>query len=89
VFKLAVSIQNPAKCEVRAVIRFIYERRETGAEIYRQLFSVYGEVVMKRQNVAKWCREFEAGRSDIHVGHPLSLMKSSKNLMKTFVLLDG
>jgi transposase len=21
---------------------------------------------MNRQNVAKWCREFEAGRSDIH-----------------------
>jgi hypothetical protein len=34
---------------------------------------------MNRQNVAKWCREFEAGRSDVHdEGHLMSLMKSSK-----------
>jgi hypothetical protein len=44
---------------------------------------------MNRQNVAKCCREFEAGRRDVHdEGHPLSLMKSSKKLMKTFVLTD-
>jgi hypothetical protein len=44
---------------------------------------------MNRQNVAKWCPEFEAGRSDVHDGgHPLSLMKSSKKLMKTFELTD-
>jgi hypothetical protein len=45
-----------------------------------------------RQNVAKWC-EFEAGKSDvrdeIRSGRPpLSLMKSSEKLMKTFVLTD-
>jgi hypothetical protein len=58
-FKMAVSIQNPAECEVRAVIRF-------PAEIHCQLVSVYGEDVMNRQNVAKWCHEFEVGRSDVH-----------------------
>jgi hypothetical protein len=65
-----VSIQNLAKCEVRAVIRFLHAKEETAAEIYRQLVSVYGEDVMKRQNVAKWCREFETGRSDVHDGMP-------------------
>jgi hypothetical protein len=60
---------------------------ETAAEIHRQLVSVYGEDVMTRQDVAKWCCEFEAGRSDIHdEGHTLSLMKPSQKLMKTFVL---
>jgi hypothetical protein len=39
----------PAKCEVRAVIRFLY-----------------GEDVINRKNVAKWCCEFEAGRSYVH-----------------------
>jgi hypothetical protein len=63
---MAVSIQNPAKCEVRAVIRFLQAKGETAAEIHRQLVSVYGEDVMNRQNVAKWNREFEAGRSDVH-----------------------
>jgi hypothetical protein len=66
VFKLAVSIPNPAKCEVRVVIPFLYAKGETAAEIHRQLVSVYGEDVMNRQNVTKWCREFEAERSDIH-----------------------
>jgi hypothetical protein len=76
---MAVSIQNPTKCEVRTVIRFLHAKGETAAEIHRQLLSVYGEDVMNRQNVARWCREFEAGRNDVHDGsHPLSLMKSSK-----------
>jgi hypothetical protein len=44
---------------------------------------------MNRQNVAKWCREFEAGRSDVHdEGYALSLMKSSKKLKKTVLQTD-
>jgi hypothetical protein len=50
---MAVSIQNPAKCEVRAVIRFLHAEGQTAAEIHRQLVSVYGEGVMNRQNVEK------------------------------------
>jgi hypothetical protein len=77
-------LKMAAKCEVRAVIRFRHAKGETADEIHRQLVSVYGEGVM-----AKWCREFEAVRSDVHDEvHPLSLMKSSKKLMKTFVLTD-
>jgi hypothetical protein len=90
---LAVSFQNPAKCEVRAVIRFLHAKGKTAAEIHRQIVSVYGEDVMNRQDVAKWCRQFEGGRNDVHdeirSGMPsLSLIKSSKKLMKTFVLTD-
>jgi hypothetical protein len=89
VFKMAVSIRNPAECEIRAVIRFLHATGETAAEIHRQLISVYGEDVMNRQDMAKWCREIEAGRSDVHdEGHSLSLMKSSKKMMKTFALRD-
>jgi hypothetical protein len=67
---MTVSIQNPANCEVRALIRFLQAKRETAAEIHDQLFSVYGEDVTNRQKVSKWCREFEAGRSDVHDGRP-------------------
>jgi hypothetical protein len=63
VFKMAVSIQNPAKCGVRAVIRFLHAKGETAAKIHHQVFSVYGE---NGENMEKWCREFEAGRSDVH-----------------------
>jgi hypothetical protein len=37
---MAVSIQHPTKCEVRAVIRFLHAKGETAAEIHRQLVSV-------------------------------------------------
>jgi transposase len=63
---MAVSIQNLAKCEVRALIRFLHAKGETAAEIHHQLLSVYGEDIMNRQNVAKWCRKFEAVGSDVH-----------------------
>jgi hypothetical protein len=63
---MAVLIQNPAKCEIHAVIRFLHVKGKTAAEIHRQLVSVYDEDVMNRQNMAKWCCEFEAGRGDIH-----------------------
>jgi hypothetical protein len=44
---MVVSIQNPAKCEIHAVIRVLHAKGETAAEIHRQLFfrrnlSVYG-----------------------------------------------
>jgi hypothetical protein len=50
---MAMLIQNPAKCEVPAVIRFLHVKGETAAAIHRRLVSVYGEEVMNRQNVAK------------------------------------
>jgi hypothetical protein len=55
---MAVPIQNPAKCEVRAVIRFLHAKGETAAEVHRRFVSVYGEDVMNRQNgVANLKRE--------------------------------
>jgi hypothetical protein len=76
---MAVWIQNPSKCEVRAVSRLIHEKGETAAEIHRQFLSVYGEtwqnviVNMKRKKVIF---KMKQGME----GHPLSLIKSSKNL---------
>jgi hypothetical protein len=50
---MAMSNQNPAKCGVLAVIRFLQAKGKIAAEIHRQLVSVYGEDVIKRQKVAK------------------------------------
>jgi hypothetical protein len=49
-----------------SVIPFLNAKGETAAEIHRQLISVYDEDVMNGQNVAKWCCEFKAGRTDVH-----------------------
>jgi hypothetical protein len=46
---MAVSIQYPAKCEVRAVIRFIHAKVETAAEIHRQ--DVHDEIRSGRPSV--------------------------------------
>ena len=56
VFEMVAPIQTPAKCEVRSVIRFLNAKCECPAEIHKQIFAVYGNV-MNRQNVTKWCRE--------------------------------
>jgi transposase len=60
-----MSIPNPARCEVSSIIRFLNAMGEAPAEIHRQIVSIYDDV-MNRQNVAKWCHEFNAGRTDIH-----------------------
>jgi hypothetical protein len=52
VFEIAATIQSPAKCEVRSVIRFIKAKGERPAEIHKQIVAVYGNV-MNRQNVTK------------------------------------
>ena len=80
---MAVLVLNPAKYKVCTVICFLHAKGEIAAEINHQLVSVYGENVMNRQNIAKWCYEFQEGRCEVHdkihvEGHPLSLIKSSK-----------
>jgi len=39
---MAAPIQNPAKCEVRFVIRFLNAKGERQAEIHKQIVAVYG-----------------------------------------------
>jgi antibiotic biosynthesis monooxygenase (ABM) superfamily enzyme len=65
VFEMAAPIQSPAKCEVRSVIGFLNAKCERPAEIHKQIFALYGNV-MNRQNVTKWCREFSEMRTDVH-----------------------
>ena len=58
-------IQGPAKCEIRAVIRFPNVKGERPAEVHKQIVAVYGNV-MNQRNVTKWWREFSEGRTDIY-----------------------
>ena len=62
---MAAPIQSPTKCEVRSVIRFLKAKGERPAEIHIQIVAVCG-IVMNRQNVTKWYREFSEGRTDVH-----------------------
>jgi len=62
---MAAPIQSPAKCEVRSVIGFLKAKGESPAEIRKHIIAVYGDV-MNWQNMTKLCREFSAGRTDVH-----------------------
>jgi hypothetical protein len=44
-FEMAATIQSPAKCEVRSIIRFLSAKGECPAEIHKQLVAVYGNVM--------------------------------------------
>jgi hypothetical protein len=54
---MSKKIENPAGCEVRAVIRIL------NAQSVRQLITVYGESVMNEANVRKCRRMFNEGRT--------------------------
>lgn len=63
---MAAVIQNPAKCEVRSVIRFLNAKGQNAADIHRELCAIYGPTVMSEGKVRQWCREFREGRSNVH-----------------------
>jgi hypothetical protein len=62
VFEMVAPIQNPAKCEVRSVIRFLNAKGERPTEIHKQIVAVCGNV-MNRQIVTKWCSKLSEGSS--------------------------
>jgi len=63
---MELPLAAPARCEVRAVIRFLNAKGVKPIEIHCQLTEVYGESCMDVKNVRKWCREFTADRTEIH-----------------------
>ena len=65
-FVMELPLAAPARCEVQAVIRFLNAKGVKPIEIHRQLMEVYGESCMDVKNVRKGCREFTAGRMEIH-----------------------
>ncbi|GFT51453.1 HTH_48 domain-containing protein [Trichonephila clavipes] len=59
-------IENPADCEVRAVIRFLCAQGFKSVDIHHQINEVYGENIMSDEMVRKWVRAFKDGRTNIH-----------------------
>jgi hypothetical protein len=57
---------NPAKCEIRAVIRFLYTKNMSAAEIHRDLCAVYGKNTMSEGIVSQQCRMFKDGQTSVY-----------------------
>ena len=60
------TIESPAKCEMRAVIRFLYAEVCNAIEIHLRMSNVYIETFVSDSKVRQWCRNFEAGCTDVH-----------------------
>jgi hypothetical protein len=48
---LCPQIDNPASCEIRAVIRLLHAKDMSSVEIHRELCAVYGQNVMSEGTV--------------------------------------
>ncbi|GFU51611.1 histone-lysine N-methyltransferase SETMAR [Trichonephila clavipes] len=60
------TIDQPADCEIRSVIRFLTANNVSAAEIHRQISEVYGPNAMSSSKVRKWVRAFKDGRENVH-----------------------
>ncbi|KAG5325007.1 SETMR methyltransferase, partial [Pseudoatta argentina] len=81
-----MSIQSPAKCEIRSVIRYLVWKGKTPVEVYNEVKTAYGDTGMNRTSVFKWCREFKNGRTSVHddqrSGRPLILTNKIENALR-------
>ncbi|GBM79214.1 hypothetical protein AVEN_60862-1 [Araneus ventricosus] len=63
---MCASKENPAKCEMRGVIRFLWAKKLSAADIHRELCAVYGPNIMSEDVVRQWVRFFKDRRTNIH-----------------------
>jgi hypothetical protein len=54
---------NPASCEICAVIRFLHAKNVSAAEIHRELCTVNGQNITSEGSVRRWCKIFKDGRA--------------------------
>jgi hypothetical protein len=78
-----MKIENPAKCEIRLVIKLLDAKSVGPAEIYRQVCEFYGESAMSDGMARRWCRMFSEGRTNVHDDD-----KSDRPSLVTADLLD-
>ena len=76
--------------EQRCAIKFCVKLGETGIETFNKLKQAYGEHVLSRSQVFKWCKAFSEGRESIkdepRSGRP-SNSKADNNVEKVRALV--
>lgn len=63
---MSTTIDSPANCEVRVVMRFLYGQGSSAAETHRELCQVYGSIVTSEENDRKLCRYLKNGGTNVH-----------------------
>jgi len=62
---MAAPLSVCMKEEQRGVIRFLWSKGVTGAEIHRRLSAQYGDSALPRRSVYKWIKRFQQGRTSV------------------------
>ena len=60
------TIDHPADCEIRSVIRFLTVKNVSAAENHRQISDSYGPNAVSSSKVYKWVRVFKNGLGNVH-----------------------
>jgi hypothetical protein len=58
------AIDNPASCEILAVIHFLQTKNTSATKIRHDLCAVYGQNVMSEGTVRQWCKVFNDGQAN-------------------------
>lgn len=70
---MAVSIENPAECEIWFIIRLLHAKWKLAVKIYKEIVFVYGN-----KNVIIWCYALSTGKPNDH--------KESKTDIRSVIL---
>ncbi|GFY18822.1 HTH_48 domain-containing protein [Trichonephila clavipes] len=81
---MCAAIENPAKCEVRGVIRFLWAKKLSAADIHRELRAVYGPNIMSEGVVRQWNFIKEIDEKFV-----CSVISQSPNFQNTFQTFLG
>ena len=73
---MSKTIEGPADCEIRSVIRFLNARNVLPSEIHHQICQVYGDNAMIDGMVRKWVRMFIEGREKVQQSWRPSLVNA-------------
>ena len=85
--KLSNITQNPAKCEILSVIRFLHAKKLSAPEIARTKFAeVYSENEMSDCTVHKLCWETSDGRTNIYMADLYLTLTVFRNTFVSTVL---
>jgi hypothetical protein len=63
---MSPAIDDPASCEIHAVICFFHAKNMSAVEIHRELSTVYGQNVMSEGTIRQWCTMFKDGLTNVH-----------------------
>jgi hypothetical protein len=64
------AIDNPASCEIHAVIHFLHSKNMSAVEIHHELCAICGQNVMSEGIVRPWCGMFKDGQTNFRVNFP-------------------